>query len=87
MQTVNPIDMFVGGRVRLRRIQLGLEFTSLAAKVEISQTRLRAIEAGRERIGASLLVEICRELREPPGFFFEGPVAEASGDMSLTYEI
>jgi transcriptional regulator with XRE-family HTH domain len=84
MHKVNLIDRLVGGRVRLRRIQLGHEMTSLAAASGISEMRLQTMEAGRERIGATLLVEICRVLKVDPGFFFEGPVIEASGENALT---
>jgi transcriptional regulator with XRE-family HTH domain len=87
MQTVNPIDMIVGGNVRLRRIQLGLEIASLAATLGITADRLQTMEAGRERVGASHLFEICRALKVAPGFFFEGPIADASGEVVLTYEI
>ena len=87
MQNVNPIDMIVGGNVRLRRIQLGLEIAALAETLGINDTRLQAMEAGRERVGASLLVEICGALKVAPGFFFEGPVANVSGEVALTYEI
>jgi transcriptional regulator with XRE-family HTH domain len=87
MQTVNPIDVIVGGRVRLRRIQLGLEIALLAAMLGIPDAQLQTMEAGRERIGAALLFEICRALKVVPGFFFEGPVTEASGEAALPHKI
>jgi hypothetical protein len=38
------------------------------------------MEAGRERIGASLLLGICEALKVAPGFFFEGPALGARGE-------
>lgn len=73
MAQLNKIDMLIGGRVRLRRIQLGMERTTLAASANISIPRLQAFEAGRERIGAQFLADFASALGVPPAYFFQTP--------------
>lgn len=75
MTSINPIDARVGGKIRLRRIQLGMQLASLAAKLNISETRLQRFEAGRERIDARLLQTACEALKARPKYFFEKPIA------------
>lgn len=87
MNTANPIDMFVGGRIRLRRIQAGKELGDLASTLGISTTRLQTVEAGRERVGAALLVDIANALGAAPKFFFEDPSISPMAETALTYEI
>ena len=79
--------MLVGGRIRLRRIQVGKELGVLASALAISPARLHTIEGGRERVGAPLLVEIAKLLGTTPLFFFEDQSVSALTEMALTYEI
>ncbi len=75
MLKINEIDRLVGGRLRARRAHLGVEHTALADALKIAHDRIHAFEAGVERIGAELLLEICRELKVGAEFFFEPMVA------------
>ena len=79
MNTANPIDMFVGGRIRLRRIQAGKELGDLASTLGISTNRLQTVEAGRERVGAALLVDIANALGAAPQVFLRGPEHQSHG--------
>ena len=78
MEKFCSVDQIVGGRIRLRRIQLHMERTALAAALAIPDSRLRALEAGRERVGAELLYRICRHLTVSAQFFFEHWVDESA---------
>ena len=50
MAQLNGADTLIARRIRLRRIQRGIEFKSLAASMRITEDRLRAFEAGKESI-------------------------------------
>src|SRR5215472_8808112 len=49
----HPIDIYVGGRMRLRRIQLGLSQGALASKIGVSFQAVQKYESGDIRISAS----------------------------------
>jgi transcriptional regulator with XRE-family HTH domain len=68
----HPIDIYVGGRMRLRRIQLGLSQGALAGKIGVSFQAVQKYESGDIRISASRLYEVAQVLEVSPAFFFEG---------------
>src|SRR5579864_386563 len=68
----NPIDVYVGGRMRLRRIQLGLSQGALASKIGVSFQAVQKYESGDIRISASRLYDVAQVLEVSPAFFFEG---------------
>lgn len=68
----HPIDVYVGGRMRLRRIQLGLSQGALAAKIGVSFQAVQKYESGDIRISASRLYDVSQALSVAPGFFFDG---------------
>jgi transcriptional regulator with XRE-family HTH domain len=67
----NPIDIHVGGRVRLRRTVLGLSQEKLGAAIGLTFQQVQKYERGTNRIGASRLFELSHVLDVPVGFFFE----------------
>lgn len=68
----HPIDIYVGGRMRLRRIQLGLSQSALASKIGVSFQAVQKYESGDIRISASRLYDVAQVLEVSPAFFFEG---------------
>jgi transcriptional regulator with XRE-family HTH domain len=68
----NPIDVYVGGRMRLRRIQLGMSQGALANKIGVSFQAVQKYESGDIRISASRLYDVAQALQVTPDFFFEG---------------
>ncbi|MEX2692802.1 helix-turn-helix domain-containing protein [Rhizobium mongolense] len=76
----NAIDVYVGGRLRLRRKVLGLSQCSLADALGITFQQVQKYEKGMNRIGASRLQRIAEILKVPVGFFFENN-ASASPDV------
>ena len=68
----HPIDLYVGGRMRLRRIQLGLSQGALASKIGVSFQAVQKYESGDIRISASRLYDVAQVLEVSPAFFFEG---------------
>lgn len=74
----NPIDIHVGGRVRLRRMMLGMSQEKLGEQLGITFQQIQKYEKGTNRIGASRLQNIASALSVPVGFFFDG--APGPGD-------
>ena len=72
INTVNPIDLHVGGRVRMRRKFLGLSQTDLGEALGLTFQQVQKYERGSNRISASKLFETARTLKVPVAYFFEG---------------
>ena len=68
----HPIDVYVGGRMRLRRIQLGMSQGALASRIGVSFQAVQKYESGDIRISASRLYDVAQVLEVSPAFFFEG---------------
>jgi transcriptional regulator with XRE-family HTH domain len=66
----SPIDMHVGGRVRLRRTLLGLSQEKLGEHIGLTFQQVQKYERGANRIGASRLWELSNILDVPVQFFF-----------------
>ena len=70
IKSPNPIDIFVGARVRLQRQVLGMSQGTLAGALNITFQQVQKYEKGTNRIGASRLQEIARILGVSVSFFF-----------------
>src|ERR1700692_91247 len=66
----HPIDVMVGKRVRLRRVQLGLSQTELGKKLGVTFQQGQKYENGADRGSGSRLHEISTSLDVPIIFFF-----------------
>lgn len=75
----NPVDIHVGGRVRLRRTLLGLSQEKLADAIGLTFQQVQKYERGANRIGASRLFELSRVLDVPVSFFFEEMAPDLAG--------
>jgi transcriptional regulator with XRE-family HTH domain len=68
----NPIDKYVGSRVRMRRMMLGMSQEKLGDALDLTFQQVQKYEKGTNRIGASRLQQISQILEVPVSFFFEG---------------
>src|SRR5215216_3877641 len=68
----NPIDSYVGSRVRMRRMMLGMSQEKLGDALGLTFQQVQKYEKGTNRIGASRLQHISRILQVPVSFFFDG---------------
>ena len=75
----NPVDLHVGGRVRMRRKMLGVSQERLAEALGLTFQQVQKYERGANRISASKLYEIARFLSAPIAYFFEGLGDPAAG--------
>jgi transcriptional regulator with XRE-family HTH domain len=70
-KTPNPTDRYVGSRVRMRRLMLGMSQTALGNSLGVTFQQVQKYEKGTNRIGASRLQQIAGTLEVPVSFFFE----------------
>ena len=68
----NPIDQYVGSRVRMRRMMSGMSQEKLGQALGLTFQQVQKYEKGTNRIGASRLQQIADTLSAPVSFFFEG---------------
>jgi transcriptional regulator with XRE-family HTH domain len=68
----NPTDKYVGSRVRMRRMMLGMSQEKLAGALGLTFQQIQKYEKGTNRISASRLQAISQILDAPVHFFFEG---------------
>ena len=70
--TPHPVDIHVGARVRLRRIELGMSQERLAAELGLTFQQVQKYERAANRISASRLYHIGKVLDVKVPFFYEG---------------
>jgi len=74
----NPVDVFVGQKLRSRRNLIGITQESLAEAAGITFQQVQKYEKGRNRLSASRLFQFSRVLDVPVSYFFEGFAASDS---------
>ena len=74
------VDKYVGSRVRMRRLMLGMTQEKLADAIGLTFQQVQKYEKGRNRMGASRLQQIANVLRVRPTFFFEGAPGQSKAD-------
>jgi transcriptional regulator with XRE-family HTH domain len=74
------VDRYVGGRIRERRVMLGLSQQQMAHLIGVTYQQAHKYERGINRISAGRLFEIARVLRVPVSYFFDGLEGNGSED-------
>ena len=67
----NTVDSHVGGRVRLRRMLLGMSQEKLGESLGLTFQQVQKYEKGVNRIGASRLFDLAQVLGVPIQFFYD----------------
>ena len=67
----NPIDVHVGGRIRLRRMMSGLSQERLGEQMGLTFQQIQKYEKGANRVGASRLFQLAQVLKVPVSYFFD----------------
>ncbi|MCK5517898.1 MAG: helix-turn-helix domain-containing protein [Alphaproteobacteria bacterium] len=81
----NPVDIYVGAKVKSRRLVLGLSQEDLAKSIGLTFQQVQKYERGINRISVSRLVDICRALKTPIDHFLEGSLSVGRvGSRNLT---
>ena len=78
----DPVDVHVGGRVRLRRTLLGMSQEKLGAALSLTFQQIQKYERGSNRIGSSRLYQLSRILDVPVSFFFDDMPSEIGARSS-----
>ena len=68
----NPVDVYVGRRVRMRRIKINMSQEFLGEQIGVPFQQIQKYEKGANRIGASRIQQISKVLEVPASFFFDG---------------
>ena len=68
----DPTDKYVGKRVRMRRMMLGMSQAKLGDALGITFQQVQKYEKGANRISAGRLQHISETFQVPVEFFFEG---------------
>ena len=75
----NPVDKYVGSRVRMRRIMLGMSQEKLGEALGLTFQQVKKYEKGTNRVGASRIQQIAEILQVPVSFLFEGGPSGVAG--------
>ncbi|MDH3595449.1 MAG: helix-turn-helix transcriptional regulator [Rhodospirillales bacterium] len=76
------VDSHVGGRLRERRILLGLSQTRLGESLDLSFQQIQKYERGIDRISVGRLVHLAHVLEVPITYFFEELIEPGFADGS-----
>jgi transcriptional regulator with XRE-family HTH domain len=68
----DPVDLYVGARIRMRRKLLGVSQERLAEQLGLTFQQVQKYERGANRVSASKLHAIGTALSAPVAYFFEG---------------
>ena len=77
----NPIDVYVGSRVRMRRMLVGLSQEKLGERLGLTFQQVQKYEKGSNRVSASRLYQMAQILGVPVQFFFEDLPEQAKGEF------
>ncbi len=69
--STNPIDVYVGTRLKIRRLELGYSQNKIGEMTGITFQQVQKYEKGLNRIGSSRLYEFAKILKVPVSYFFE----------------
>jgi transcriptional regulator with XRE-family HTH domain len=83
-ESADPIDIYVGKRVRMRRMMLGMSQSNLGEALGVSFQQLQKYEKGTNRISASRLQGVSQVLQAPVDVFFEGAPSDGGQSHSQT---
>ncbi len=75
----DPLDVYVGKRLRRRRIFVGMSQTQLGEAVGVSFQQVQKYESGANRAVPRRLFEFGRTLGVPLSYFFDGYAERQNG--------
>lgn len=75
-ESLAPLDIHIGMRIRQRRQLLGLTQQDIAEKINVRYQQIQKYERGINRVSASTLHDIADVLNIPVSFFYEEYTAE-----------
>ena len=82
-KTPDAVDRFIGARVRMRRILVGMSQEKLGEALGITFQQIQKYEKGTNRITVSRLHQIASVLGAPVSMFYEGAPEGGDGAPGL----
>jgi len=79
----HPVDIYVGSKVKSRRLLLGLSQEELAKAIGLTFQQVQKYERGTNRISVSRLVDICKALKVQAEYFFDAGTPKLAGTRNL----
>ncbi len=79
----NFVDAYVGARLRMRRVMLGMSQSKLGTLLGVTFQQIQKYEKGSNRISASRLKQAAEVLETSIDFFLEGAPAQPSMNAGL----
>jgi transcriptional regulator with XRE-family HTH domain len=79
----DPIDRYVGTRIRGRRMGMRLSQTKLGQAIGVTFQQIQKYESGTNRVGASNLYKIAKTLGVDVSFFYDGMTPEAGSLVGM----
>lgn len=82
----HPVDVYVGARMKQRRIEQGMSQEKLGKKLNLTFQQVQKYERGANRVGASRLFELATALEVPVAYFFDdmpGHVSQESAGYGV----
>jgi transcriptional regulator with XRE-family HTH domain len=70
-RSISAVDIYIGARMRERRLALNLSQAGLGEVLGVSFQQVQKYEAGKNRVSAARLFEICRILNLSLSSMFE----------------
>jgi transcriptional regulator with XRE-family HTH domain len=72
----HPIDIFIGNKLQKKRQEVGLSQKALGESVELTFQQIQKYEKGTNRISASTLFDLAKQLGVSITYFFTGYAPE-----------
>ena len=82
VKNTHPVDVFVGGKLRSKRLEKGMSQENLGDCVNLTFQQIQKYERGVNRISASKLFELAKSLEIDIGYFFNG-IRESIADYQF----
>jgi transcriptional regulator with XRE-family HTH domain len=82
-RSAGNVDIEMGRRIRLRRVEIGLSQSELGEKLGVSFQQVQKYEKGVNRVGASRLQQIAEALGVDVTFFYGGNSKEREVESLL----
>ena len=83
-RVIDPVDAYVGERLRLRRVLCKVSLDELAAFLNLTSQQIQKYEKGENRISAGRLFRLSQFLGVQPQFFFDDLPEPGSYEESPT---
>jgi transcriptional regulator with XRE-family HTH domain len=83
----NPVDVHVGGRIRMSRTERKISRITLGEALGLTVQQIQKYENGTNRIGASRLQQICAVLEIPVSLLFESVPGSSPFEGGMSQDV